>query len=229
MIFSNNVDRPQATVAKMEQIGDDHVEGNTILQLDQMRRIQPTVGTADLAPLTIGDTTSNKTEDVHPQGDPLDITMTEVNIQDIISTPVEDAMTDVMNTSAEDAILEDISDSEVKNDYASIATVEMQETVGSVDQIYKKITAELQEFGGAPLINGQGTICKPLVLPEFEKILGISSNNEQLDKITGASENDVIIEEAVETRSKNITGRRPFNASRPGDTLNTSKKKFNAK
>jgi len=224
MIFSNNVDPPQATVAKMEQISDDHVEGDTILQLDQMRRIQPTGGAADLAPLTTGDTTSNKTEDVHPQGDPLDITMTEVNIQDIISTPVEDAMTDVMNTSAEDATLEDISDSEVKNDYASIATVEMQETVGSVDQIYKKITAELQEFGGAPLINGQGTICKPLVLPEFEKILGISSNNEQLDKITGASENDVIIEEAVETRSKNITGRRPFNASRPGDTLNTSKR-----
>ncbi|XP_039828443.1 uncharacterized protein LOC120690004 isoform X3 [Panicum virgatum] len=224
MIFSNNVDPPQATVAKMEQISDDHVEGDTILQLDQMRRIQPTGGAADLAPLTTGDTTSNKTEDVHPQGDPLDITMTEVNIQDIISTPVEDAMTNVMNTSAEDATLEDISDSEVKNDYASIATVEMQETVGSVDQIYKKITAELQEFGGAPLINGQGTICKPSVLPEFEKILGISSNNEQLDKITGASENDVIIEEAVETRSKNITGRRPFTASRPGDTLNTSKK-----
>ena len=155
MIFSNNVDPPQATVAKMEQISDDHVEGDTILQLDQMRRIQPTGGAADLAPLTTGDTTSNKTEDVHPQGDPLDITMTEVNIQDIISTPVEDAMTDVMNTSAEDATLEDISDSEVKNDYASIATVEMQETVGSVDQIYKKITAELQEFGGAPLINGK--------------------------------------------------------------------------
>ena len=62
--------------------------------------------------------------------------------------------------------------------------------------------------------------------------MGISSNNEQLDKITGASENDVIIEEAVETRSKNITGPgtmgRPFNASRPGDTLNTSKKKFSS-
>ena len=149
------MDRPQATVAKMEQIGDDHVEGNTILQLDQMRRIQPTVGTADLAPLTTGDTTSNKTEDVHPQGDPLDITMTEVNLQDIISTPVEDAMTDIMNTSAEDATLEDISNSEMKNDYASIATVEVQETVGSVDQIYKKVTAELQEFAGAPLINGK--------------------------------------------------------------------------
>ena len=32
----------------------------------------------------------------------------------------------------------------MKNDYASIATVEVQETVGSVDQIYKKVTAELQ-------------------------------------------------------------------------------------
>jgi hypothetical protein len=155
MIFSNNVDPPQATVAKMEQIGDDHVEGNTILQLDQMRRIQPTGGTADLAPLTTGDTTSNKTEDVHPQEDPLDITMTEVNLQDIISTPAEDAMIDIMNTSAEDATLEDTSDSEVKNDYVPIETVEVQETVGSVDQIYKKVTAELQEFAGAPLINGK--------------------------------------------------------------------------
>lgn len=121
----------------------------------------------------------------------------------------------------------------MKNDYASIATVEVQETVGSVDQIYKKVTAELQEFAGAPLINGEGTVCKPSVLPEFEKILGISSNNEHLQKITGASENDVIIEDALGTRSKNITGPgtmgRPFNASRPGDTLNTSKKKFNAK
>ncbi|RLN40866.1 hypothetical protein C2845_PM01G27330 [Panicum miliaceum] len=227
MIFSNNVDPPQATVAKMEQIGDDHVEGNTILQLDQMRRIQPTGGTADLAPLTTG-ATSNTT----PQGDHLDITMTEVNLQDIISTPVQDSMTDIMNTSAEDATLEDISDSEVKNDCASIETVEVQETVGSVDQIYKKVTAELQEFAGAPLINDQGTVCKPSVLPEFEKISGISSNNEQLQKITGASENDVIIEGAVETRSKNITGPgtmgRPFNASRPADTLNTSKKKLSS-
>jgi len=79
------------------------------------------------------------------------------------------------------------------------------------------------------VIAGEGTVCKPSVLPEFEKILGISSNNEHLQNITGASENDVIIEEALGTRSKNITGRRPFNASRPGDTLNTSKKKFNAK
>jgi hypothetical protein len=29
--------------------------------------------------------------------------MTEVNLQDIISTPVEDAMTGIMNTSTEDA------------------------------------------------------------------------------------------------------------------------------
>ncbi|RLN19338.1 hypothetical protein C2845_PM02G06120 [Panicum miliaceum] len=216
MIFSNNVDPPQATVAKMEQIGDDHVEGNTILQLDQMRRIQPTGGTADLAPLTTGDTTSNKTEDVHPQEDPLDITMTEVNLQDIIGTPAEDAMIDIMNTSAEDATLEDTSDSEVKNDYASIET-------GSAGDCW---------ISGPNIQKGQGTVCKPSVLPEFEKILGISSNNEQLQKITGASENDVIIEEAVETRSKNITGPgmmgRPFNASRPGDTLNTSKKKLSS-
>lgn len=157
MICSNNVDPTQATVAKMEQVDDDHVEGNTILQLDQMRRIQPTGGTAGLSPLTTGDTTGNKTVDVHPQEDPLDMTMTEVNLQDIISTPVEDAMTDIMNTSAEDATLEDISDSDVKNDYASIESVEVQETVGSMDtiKIYKNVTAELQVFAVAPLINGK--------------------------------------------------------------------------
>lgn len=157
MICSNNLDPTQATFAKMEQVDDDHVEGNTILQLDQMRRIQPTGGTADLSPLTTGDTTGNKTEDVHPQDDPLDMTMTEVNLQDIISTPVEDAMTDIMNTSAGDATLDDISESDVKNDYASIESVEVQETVGSMDniKIYKKVTAELQEFTGAPLINGK--------------------------------------------------------------------------
>lgn len=152
MICSNNVDPTQATVAKMEQVDDDHVEGNTILQLDQMRRIQPTGGTAGLSPLTTGDTIGNKTVDVHPQ-DPLDMTMTEVNLQDIISTPVEDAMTDIMNTSAE----EDISESDVKNDYVSIESVEVQETVGSMDtiKIYKNVTAELQVFAVTPLINGK--------------------------------------------------------------------------
>ncbi|CAN6286726.1 unnamed protein product [Urochloa humidicola] len=230
MICSNNVDPTQATVAQMEQFDHDHVEGNTILQLDQMRRIQPTGGTVDLAPLVTGETTCDKTEDVHPQEDPLDITMTEVNLQDIISTLVEDAMTDIMNSSSEDATLEDISDSEVKNDYASIETVEVEEAVGSMDsiKIYKKVTAELQECASAPLINGQGTVHKPSVLPEFYKILGVSSNNEQLQKITGASDNDGRIEETVETRSENSTGLgtmdRPFDAIGPGDTLSSSMK-----
>ncbi|CAN6309217.1 unnamed protein product [Urochloa humidicola] len=230
MICSNNVDHTQATVAKMGRFGDDHVEGNTILQLDQMRRIQPTGETVDLAPLITGETTHDKTEDVHPQEDPLGITMTEVSLQDIIGTPVEDAMTDIMNTSAEDATLEDISDSEVKNDYASIETVEVKETVGSMDsiKIYKKVTAELQECASAPLINGQGTVRKPSVLPELYKILGVSSNNERLHKITGASDNDGRIEETVETRSENSTGLetvgRPFNAIGPGDTLSTPMK-----
>ncbi|CAL4919228.1 unnamed protein product [Urochloa decumbens] len=230
MICSNVVDPTQATVAKVGQFGDDHVEGNTILQLDQMRRIQPTGGTVDLAHLVTGETTHDKTEDVHPQEDPLDIMMTEVNFQDIIGTPVEDTMTDIMNTSAEDATLEDISDSEVKNDYMSIETVEVKEAVGSMDsiKIYKKVTAELQECASAPLINGQGAVRKPSVLPEFYKILGVSSNNEQLQKITCASDNDGRIEETVETRSDNSTGvgttGRPFNAIEPGDTLSTSMK-----
>ncbi|OEL20765.1 Serine/threonine-protein phosphatase 7 long form-like protein [Dichanthelium oligosanthes] len=234
MICSNNVDPTQVTVAKMEQVGDDHVEGNTILQLDQMRRIQPTGETADLAPLTTGDTTGNKTEDVHPQEDPLDITMTEVNLQDIISTPVEDAMTDIMNTSAEDATLDDISDSEVKNDYASIETVEVQEPVGSIDniKIYKKFTAELQECTGAPLINGKvDEVISVFMYNEFYKIVGVSSNNEKLQKFTGASENDGINEEIVETRSENSTGQgtlgRPFSTG-PEYTLNTSVKKLSS-
>jgi hypothetical protein len=77
--------------------------------------------------------------------------MTAVNLQDIISTPVEDAMTDIMNTSTEDATPEDILDSDVKDGYAFIEAVEMQETVVSMDSIKipKKVTAELQECAGA--------------------------------------------------------------------------------
>jgi hypothetical protein len=252
MFCSNDVDPTQATVAKLE-----HVEGNTILQLDQMRRIQPAGGTVDLAPL--------KTEDVHPPEDSLDITMTEVNLQDIISTPLQDAMTDIMNTSAEDATLEDISDSDVKNGSASIKTVEVKETGGSMDniKIYQKAAAEMQECVSAPLVDGkvdeivivfmyrynymveiidmnfgnwliagQGTMRDALVLPEFYKILGVSSNKEKLQKITGAPENDGRIEEIVETRSENSTGPgmmgRPFNAIEPGDTLNTCMKKLSS-
>ncbi|XP_066384621.1 uncharacterized protein [Miscanthus floridulus] len=224
-ISLNFVAPTQATVAKMEQVGDDHVEGNTILKLDEMMRIQPTGGTPDLALLTTGDTTNNKTEDLHPREDPLDLTMTEVNLQDIISTPLEDAMIDIMNTSSEDATPEDILDSDVKDGYAFIEAVEVQETVVSMDSIKipKKVTAELQECAGAPLINGQGTVCKTSVLPEFYKISSVSSHTEQLQKITGASEND------VDTRIENGTGEgtisQPFNAIGPGETLNTSMNK----
>nr|CAB3493118.1 unnamed protein product [Digitaria exilis] len=118
-----------------------------------------------------------------------------------------------------DATLDDISESDVKNDYASIESVEVQETVGSMDniKIYKKVTAELQEFTGAPLINGQGTL---------------SSHKEQLQKITGAPENDSIMEEIVETRSEECTGQgtmdQPFNAIGPGDNLNNSMQKLSS-
>ncbi|KAL5218409.1 hypothetical protein ABZP36_019093, partial [Zizania latifolia] len=75
------------------------VEGNTILQLDQMKRIQPAAVTPDLRPPPTGDGTNDQTEDMNCQEDPLDVSMTEINLQDIISTPVEHAMTDIMNTS----------------------------------------------------------------------------------------------------------------------------------
>jgi hypothetical protein len=49
----NIVAPTQATVAKMGQVGDDHIEGNTILKLDEMMIIQPTGGTPDSAlPIT---------------------------------------------------------------------------------------------------------------------------------------------------------------------------------
>jgi hypothetical protein len=94
---------------------------------------------------------------LHSQEDPLYLTMTEVNLQDIISTPVEDAMTGIMNTSTEDATPKDISDSDVKDGYAFIEAVQVQETVVSMDNIKipNKVTAELQECAGATLINGK--------------------------------------------------------------------------
>ncbi|XP_062212493.1 uncharacterized protein LOC133913377 [Phragmites australis] len=233
MICSNIVDPTQATVAKMEQVSDDHVEGYTILQLDQMRRIQSTGGTPDLAPLTTGDSTNNQIEDVHPQEDPLDVIMTEVNLRDIISTPVEDAMTEIMNTSTEDATLGNISDSGEKNGYASIETVEEQETVGPIDnsKVYEKIMPESQESADAPLTNGQGTVRKPSLVPQFYKILGVSTHNAQL-QITGASENAGTIEDIVGTRMENSTVQgtmgQPFNAIGRGDTLHASMNKLSS-
>ncbi|KAL6894011.1 hypothetical protein ACP4OV_008109 [Aristida adscensionis] len=170
MICSNVADPTQATVAKMKELSNDRVEGNNILQLDQMRRIQPAGGIPESIPIRSGDSTRNYTEDVHPQEGPLDVTMTEVNIHGIIKTHVEDAMTEIMNTSAEDAILKDISDAEVKNGYASIEIMEVQETIGPMDnsKVYKKSTVEVQK--------GQGTTGKSSV--GFYKILGVSSHNE---------------------------------------------------
>lgn len=66
-------------------------------------------------------------------------------------------------------------------------------------------------------------MCKASVLPEFYKISSVSSHNEQLQKITGASEN------GVDTRIENGTGEgtisQLFNAIGPGETLNTSMNK----
>lgn len=70
--------------------------------------------------------------------------MTEVNLQDIISTLVEDAMTDIMNTSTKDATPEDISDSDVKDGYVFIEAVEVQETVVSLDKTTLKYPRRLQ-------------------------------------------------------------------------------------
>uniref|UniRef100_A0A0A9BSW3 Uncharacterized protein n=1 Tax=Arundo donax TaxID=35708 RepID=A0A0A9BSW3_ARUDO len=233
-ICSTIADPSQAPVAKMEQFSDGHVEGKSILQLDQMRRIQPAGGTPELVPPTAGDSTNNQTEDVYPQEYPLDVTMAEANLQDIISTPVEDAMTEIMNTSTENVTLEDISDSKVKNGYASIENVEVQETVGPTDNIklYEKAMAELQECASAPSINGQGTVCRPSVGPEFYMILGVSSLNEQLHKITGASESAGTIEEIMDTRTGNSRGQgmmgQPFNAIGLGETLNISMNKISS-
>ncbi|WVZ60663.1 hypothetical protein U9M48_010654, partial [Paspalum notatum var. saurae] len=152
-------------------------------------------------------------------------------VQDIISTPVEDDMTDIINTSAEDAALEDISDSEVKSRYASIEAMEVHETVVSMDSIKtcSKITDESQECASESLINDQEMVCKPSVLPEFHNILGVPSHDDQLQKITGAFENDGIIEEIVDTRMENSTGQgtmdQPFNAIGLRDNLNTSTNK----
>ncbi|KAL6636866.1 hypothetical protein ACP70R_024438 [Stipagrostis hirtigluma subsp. patula] len=229
-ICSNIVDPTQPTVAKMEQVTDDHIEGNTIQQLDHMMRIQPTGGISDLAPLTRGDCSKDQIEDVHTHEDPLDVTMSEVNFRDIISTPVEDAMTEIMNMSKEDGTLEEISDPEVKNDHTSIETVEVQETVGPMDnsKLYEKVTTEPRENASAPMKNGEVTVRKPSVDPDFYKILSLSSHNEPL-KITGAYENNGTIDYMMDMRMENstiqVTADQPFGDIGLAETLNTSMNK----
>lgn len=155
-----SVDSVQATVGKVEQATDGYMEGNTILQLDQMRGIQPEGGTP-VSPRPTGDGTGNWTEDVHQQEDPIDVSMAEVNMQYIISTPVEDGVTEIINTSAECAILEEILDAEMKNEEGHLLTpsgpseiVEVQEAVELMDnnKIHRKDNQESQEAVDAPFI-----------------------------------------------------------------------------
>lgn len=158
---STSVDSVQATVTKVERVTDDYVEGNTILQLDEMRGIQPAAGTP-VGSSPTGDGTSNWTEDVHLQDDPLAVHMTEVNLRDIISTPVEDAATEIMSTSAEDAMLDETSDAGMKTGeghrltaYLPTETVEMLEGLEPMDnnKIQKKVNHDPQERADAPVIN----------------------------------------------------------------------------
>uniref|UniRef100_A0A0D9VZC7 Aminotransferase-like plant mobile domain-containing protein n=1 Tax=Leersia perrieri TaxID=77586 RepID=A0A0D9VZC7_9ORYZ len=99
----------QPTAANLGQVIDGYVEGNTILQLDKMKIIQPAGGTLDLGPPSTCGGTNDRTDDLHQEEDPLDVSVTEANLQDIISTPVEDAMADIMHTSKEDPADEDMS------------------------------------------------------------------------------------------------------------------------
>jgi hypothetical protein len=159
MACSTSVDSVQATIGEMEQVTHGYMEGNTILQLDEMS--QPEGGTL-VRPLPAGDGTSNWNENVHQQEDPIDISMTEVKMQYIISTPVEDAMTEIINTSAENAMLEETSIAEMKNGEAPLRTSsllseieEMQDAAELMDnnKIHSKVNNESQETADAPVIN----------------------------------------------------------------------------
>jgi hypothetical protein len=159
MACSTSVDSVQATIGEMEQVTHGYMEGNTILQLDEMS--QPEGGTL-VRPLPAGDGTSNWNENVHQQEDPIDISMTEVKMQYIISTPVEDAMTEIINTSAENAMLEETLIAEMKNGEAPLRTSsllseieEMQDAAELMDnnKIHSKVNNESQETADAPVIN----------------------------------------------------------------------------
>ncbi|KAM3260464.1 hypothetical protein ACQJBY_051620 [Aegilops geniculata] len=263
--YSASVDFVQATVTKLEQVTDDCMEGNTILQLDQTRGIQPAGGTAAASHPT-GDDTTNRREDVHHQKeDPLSVSMTEVNLRDIMSTPVEDAVTEFMNTSPKDATLEEASDAEMKNGEGHlltscvlIETVEVQEDVEPMDnnKIQEKATHEPQESVDAPVINSaaeeivhvftkdncmdaahvdpdsvadQRTTNKLSDGQEFGKILGVSSHDDQLQKITSVSGKDDAVDDTVDMRIDVSTGQGaiggPFNATGLGENLNASENK----
>uniref|UniRef100_A0A8R7QJX4 Aminotransferase-like plant mobile domain-containing protein n=1 Tax=Triticum urartu TaxID=4572 RepID=A0A8R7QJX4_TRIUA len=263
---SASVDFAQATVTKLEQVTGDCMERNSMLQLDQTREIQPAGGTA-VGPCPTRDDTSNWSEDVHhhQKEDPLSASTTEVNLRDIMSTPVEDAVTEIMNTSPKDVTLEETSDAEMKNgeghpltSYVLIETVDAQEDVEPMDnnRIRKKVDHEPQECVHAPVINsadeeivrafrkdncmdathvdpdsvaGQETVSKSSDGPESYKILGVSSHDDQLQKVTSASGKDDIVDDVVGMRTGNSTGQGaiggPFNATGLGENLNASEDK----
>jgi hypothetical protein len=158
---STSVDFIQANAGKVEQVTDSYMEGNTILQLEGMKGIQPEGGTL-VRPPPRGDGTSNWTEDLHQQDGPIDVSMTEVNMQYIISTPVEDAVTEMINTSAENAMLEETSDAEIKNGKGPLGTSsppsEIEEMHKAAElmynnKIHNKVNNESQEPANAPVIN----------------------------------------------------------------------------
>uniref|UniRef100_A0ACD6A5E1 Uncharacterized protein n=1 Tax=Avena sativa TaxID=4498 RepID=A0ACD6A5E1_AVESA len=267
MTCSTSEDSVQATVGKVEQITDDYMEGNTILPLDEMRGIEPEGGTPVRPPPT-GDGTSNWTEDVHQQKDPIDVSMTEVNMQYIISTPAEDAVTDIINTSAENDMLEETSDAEMKNEghvLTSCVTseiVEVQEVVELMDsnKILMGDNQESQETDDAYVINnsaveetvhvylkdnymeathiypdkivGQETVSKPSVGPESYMILGVSSHNGQLQKITSLSGKGDTVEDILVMRTDNSIAEgpigEPLSATGHGETLNASVNKLSS-
>lgn len=265
---STSVDFVQATVTKLEQVTDDCMEGNTILQLDQTGEIQPAVGTA-VVPRPTGDDTSNWSEDVHYQKEaPIYVSMTDVNLRDIMSTPVEDAVTEIMNTSPEDVTLEETSDVEMKNgeghpltSYVLIENVEAQEDVEHMDnnKIRKKVDHEPQECVHAPVINsadeeivyvfrkdncmdathvdpdsiaGQRTASNSSDGPEFYKVLGVSSHDDQLKKITSPCGKDDTVDDIVDMGTNNSTDQgaigEPFDATGLGETSNASENKLSS-
>uniref|UniRef100_A0A8I7BFE6 Aminotransferase-like plant mobile domain-containing protein n=1 Tax=Hordeum vulgare subsp. vulgare TaxID=112509 RepID=A0A8I7BFE6_HORVV len=234
---STSVDFVQPTVTKLEQVTDDCMEGNTILQLDQTRGIQPAGGTGAVSRPT-GDDTTNLSGDVHHQKeDPLSASTMEVNLQDIMSTSVEDAVTEIMNTSPKDVTLEETLDAEIKSgedhpltSYVPIETVEVEEDVEPMDnnKIHEKFDHEPQESVDAPVINstaegvvhvfrkdncmgathadpdsvaGQRTTSKTSDGPEYYKILGVSSHDDQLQEITSVSGKDDAVDDTVDMRT----------------------------
>ncbi|CAM0876388.1 unnamed protein product [Alopecurus aequalis] len=237
MACSTSVDSVQPTVGKMEQVSDDCMEGNAILQLDLMSEIQPEGGTPVRPPPT-GDGTSNLTEDVHQQEDPIDVSMTEVNMQYIISTSVEDAVAEIINTSAESDMLEQTSDAEMKIEEGHLLTscvpseiVEEQEAADGPFIFMKDNYMEATHIY-PDNIAGQGTVSKPSDGPESYKTLGVSSHNRQLQKVTSISGTDDTVKHIVDMRADNSiapgTIGKHVSATGPGETLNASVNKLSS-